>query len=124
MRARDPATGVWYQVLNEHGRPGNYLEASASCMFCYAVAKGLRMGYLPEKWAQEIRRSWQGAVEQFVTVTADGFVNLNKCCEVAGLGGKDRRDGTFAYYISEPVISNDLKGIGAFLQACSELERL
>lgn len=78
------------------------------------------MGYLPEKWAQEIRHSWQGVIEQFITVTADGFVNLNKCCEVAGLGGKDRRDGTFAYYISEPVISNDLKGVGAFLQACSE----
>lgn len=123
MRVRDPATGVWYQVLDEGGRPGNYREASASCMICYAVAKGLRKGYLPEKWAPEVRRSWEGTVSQFVTVTAEGLINLNKCCQVAGLGGKDHRDGTFAYYISEPIVSNDCKGEGAFLQAGSELER-
>lgn len=102
MRVRDPAAGVWFQVLDQGGRPGNYREASASCMICYAVAKGLRLGFLPEKWAAEIRRSWQGVIEQFVTVTSQGLVNLNKCCQVAGLGGKDRRDGTFAYYIGEP----------------------
>lgn len=124
MRVRDPATGVWFQVLDQGGRPGNYREASASCMICYAVAKGLRLGCLSEKWAAEVRRSWQGVIEQFVTVTSQGLVNLNKCCQVAGLGGKDRRDGTFAYYISEPVVANDLKGVGAFLQAGSELEQM
>lgn len=124
MRVRDPAAGVWYQVLDQGDRPGNYLEASASCMICRAVAKGLRKGWLPEKWVPEVRRSWEGVLTQFVTVTSEGLVNLNKCCQVAGLGGKDRRDGTFAYYISEPVISNDLKGVGAFLQAGAELEKL
>lgn len=122
MRVRDPATGVWYQVLDEGGRPGNYLEASASAMICRAVAKGLRKGYLPETWSPALRRSWQGVIGQFVTVTAGGLVNLNKCCQVAGLGGKDRRDGSFAYYISEPIIANDLKGVGAFIQAAVEME--
>ncbi|WP_151737050.1 glycoside hydrolase family 88/105 protein [Paenibacillus tengchongensis] len=120
---QDAASGVWYQVVNEGGRKGNYLEASASSMITYAIAKGLRLGVLDEEgWAETLEHAYAGLIDEFITVTKRGWVNLNKTCQVAGLGGDERRDGTYAYYISEPIITNDLKGLGAFLQACGEVE--
>jgi unsaturated rhamnogalacturonyl hydrolase len=67
-------------------------------------------------------RAYAGLIAEFVLETKEGWVNLNKNCQVAGLGGADGRDGSYAYYISEPIITNDLKGLGAFLQACAEVE--
>ncbi|GIO52492.1 glycoside hydrolase family 88/105 protein [Paenibacillus cineris] len=120
---QDPGSGVWYQVVNEGGRKGNYLEASASSMITYAIAKGLRLGVLaPQEWQDCLDRAYRGLLEEFVLETKEGWLNLNKNCQVAGLGGADRRDGTYAYYISEPIITNDQKGLGAFLQACGEYE--
>nr|WP_269320807.1 glycoside hydrolase family 88 protein [Paenibacillus sp. 1-18] len=103
---------------------GNYLEASASCMILYAIAKGVRKGYLPEHYHQEAEIIRKGIIDEFITITEEGLVNLNKTVQVSGLGGKDRRDGTFAYYISEPIVTNDPKGIGAFIQAMGEAERI
>lgn len=123
-RVRDQASGVFWQVLDKPNQKGNYLESSASCMVCYAIAKGLRGGYLPSKWAAVAKQLYQGILDEFITVRADGLVNLGRCCQVAGLGGKDRRDGTYAYYISEPIVTNDLKGVGAFIQAAAEMENL
>ncbi|GGG03079.1 glycosyl hydrolase [Paenibacillus albidus] len=119
---QDKESGVWYQVLNEAGRKGNYLEASASSMIAYAMAKGLRLGVLDASWQPVLEQAFQGILAEFVLETKEGWINLNKNCQVAGLGGADQRDGTFAYYISEPIITNDLKGVGAFLQACGEVQ--
>lgn len=116
--------GVWYQVVDRGDRKGNYLEASASSMILYGMAKGVRLGLLDESWFDAIDAAYEGLLTEFVLETKEGWVNLNKNCQVAGLGGKDQRDGTFAYYISEPIVTNDQKGIGAFLQACGEYERL
>lgn len=121
---QDAETGVWYQVVNLAERKGNYLEASASSMITYAMAKGIRLGILDSSWRQALDFAFSGLIAEFVLETKEGWVNLNKNCQVAGLGGADQRDGTYAYYISEPIITNDLKGVGAFLQACSEYEQL
>lgn len=121
---QDPDSGVWYQVLNEGSRKGNYLEASASCMIVYAMAKGLRLGVLSSEWEPILKRAYKGIFSEFVLETKEGWVNLNKNCQVAGLGGSSRRDGSYAYYISEPIITNDKKGVGAFLLACTEYESL
>ncbi len=122
MNVQDKDTGVWYQVLNKGDRKGNYLEASASCMILYAIAKGVRLGYLAREWQDVAKSVYRGILTEFITVTKDGYVNLNKVCQVAGLGGPDNRDGTFEYYISEPIITNDLKGVGAFILAAAEIE--
>ncbi|MCZ8517394.1 glycoside hydrolase family 88 protein [Paenibacillus filicis] len=122
LKVQDPATGLWYQVLDLPQRKGNYLEASASCMILYALAKGIRKGYLPASLQDTARKTYDGIIGEFVTVTAEGLVNLNKVCAVAGLGGKTKRDGTFEYYISEPIVTNDQKGVGAFILACAEME--
>ncbi|MGZ7443512.1 glycoside hydrolase family 105 protein [Paenibacillus sp. TH7-28] len=122
---QDEASGVWYQVVNMGGCKGNYLEASASSMIVFAIAKGIRLGVLDaDSWRKTLDKAYQGLITEFVLETKEGWVNLNKNCQVAGLGGEDRRDGTYAYYISEPIITNDLKGVGAFLQACAEVEWL
>jgi unsaturated rhamnogalacturonyl hydrolase len=124
LKVQDIESGLWYQVLDQGNRKGNYLEASASCMIVYAMAKGVKKGYLSEEWLDVVEKAYKGIIEEFITVTAEGLVNLNKVCEVAGLGGKDRRDGTFEYYISEPIVTNDAKGVGAFILASAEIETL
>jgi unsaturated rhamnogalacturonyl hydrolase len=120
---QDPASGVWYQVTDKVDAKGNYLEASCSSMFVCAIARGIRLGVLDrQEWEEQLVKSHQGLLDEFVLLTKEGWVNLNKNCQVAGLGGEDERDGTYTYYISEPVICNDQKGLGAFLQALAEFE--
>ena len=122
IKHQDPATGLWYQVVDQGNRKGNYLEATASSMFVYSLAKAVNHGYLPADYTPAIRKAYAGLVSQLVTTDADGRVNLNRCCEVAGLSAD--RNGTFEYYIGEKITSNDLKGIGPFILAGIELEKL
>lgn len=122
-RYADPATGMWYQVLDQPGREGNYLEATGSVMFVYAMLKGVRLGYLPAELGPEAQRLYERFVERFVRENPDGTLSITDCCAVAGLGGKTRRSGTFDYYISEPVIENDCKGVGPFIWASMEYDR-
>jgi unsaturated rhamnogalacturonyl hydrolase len=119
---QDPATAVWWQVLDQGGRQHNYLEASASCMFIYAIAKGVRQGDLAAERLEIARRAFAGVLELFIRVDAEGDVDVGGICAVAGLGGDPYRDGSYEYYVSEPVVSNDYKGLGAFLLASVEME--
>ncbi|MBQ2521400.1 MAG: glycoside hydrolase family 88 protein [Bacteroidales bacterium] len=120
----DKKSGMWYQVLDQPGRKGNYLEATACAMFTYAILKGVRIGVLDASLLEYGKTCWQNLLDTFVTVDSNGLVNLNQCCTVGGLGGKAMRKGDFDYYISEPVKSNDPKGIGPFIWAALEMERL
>ena len=123
IAVQDPKSGVWFQVLDQGDRAGNYLESSASCMFVYALAKALRKGYLPvEPYRAAVEKGYAGILSQFVTLDERGLVNLNRMCYVAGLGGDPYRDGSFENYISEPVVSNDFKGVGPFILASIEME--
>lgn len=120
---QDPKSGLWWQVMDQGGRKGNYFESSASCMFVYTLAKGVRMGYLTQSDEASARRGWEGIQKQFVTTGPDGLMVLNGTVSVGGLGGKPYRSGTYDYYLSEKVVSNDAKGVGAFLKAGSEMEQ-
>jgi unsaturated rhamnogalacturonyl hydrolase len=120
---RDPVTGLWWQVLDQPNRSKNYLEASASSMFVYAFAKGARMGYLPATYRAIADRAFSGMLATFVSVEPNGLVSINGICKVAGLGGNPPRDGSYDYYVSEPVVSNDYKGVGPFILAAHELGR-
>jgi unsaturated rhamnogalacturonyl hydrolase len=121
---QDQDSGVWYQVLDQGGRSGNYREASASCMFVYALAKGLRRGYIDMAYRDVLLKGYEGILAHFVTVDEHGLVNLNGICRVAGLGGTPYRDGSFTYYVSEAAVANDYKGVGPFILASVEVERL
>lgn len=121
---QDPKAKVWYQVLDKGQERGNYLESSASSMIVYAAAKGYDMGLLDDSWLAFIQDSFQGLQDEFIFYTKEDWVNLTRSCEVAGLGGADKRDGSYVYYISEPIITNDFKGYGACLQAAVYAEKV
>ncbi|HYK87290.1 MAG TPA: glycoside hydrolase family 88 protein [Acidobacteriota bacterium] len=122
-RYQDPESGLWYQVVDQGTRPGNYLEASASCMFVYAMAKGSREGLVGAEYLEFAEAGYRGILRHFVRVDSTGLISLSCICSSAGLGGPKQRNGTFEYYISEPVVTNDLKGVGAFILASVEMER-
>ena len=117
----DPGTGMWDQVLDRPAAEGNYLEATCSAMFVYAMLRGCREGYLDCQAGA--RKAYRNLVKTFVSFER-GLVDLNRCCEVAGLGGKENRSGDYDYYIHEKVRSNDPKGIGPLIWAALEYEKL
>ena len=122
QKYQDPASGVWYNVLDKGSLKGNYLESSASSMFVYALAKGVRLGYLPNSFLSVANRGYRGIINNFIGMEG-GKLALKKTISVASLGGAPYKDGSFKYYNSEKVVSNDPKGIGAFLLASVEMER-
>ena len=121
VKVQDAKSGLWYQVLDKGTEKGNYLESSASCMFVYSLARGVRQGYLPEKYLDSAQRGWTGILSHFIETSGDE-VTLTQTVKGAGLGGDPYRDGTYAYYIGEKIGSNDSKGVGAFLLAAVEME--
>ncbi len=122
-KVQDKKTGLWYDIINLPDKEKNYTEASASSQFVYTVAKGCRKGYLPSSKISIAQKGYKGILQQFIK-TEDGQANLHGTVKVSGLGGKPYRDGSFEYYMSEPVIVNDPKGLGAFLMAAAEMEML
>ena len=124
-RYADPETGMYWQVPDQGRRDGNYLETSGSSMMAYAMLKGTRLGVLPQEYTAKGRKTFRGITDRYLSFTGD-TLNLGGICLVAGLGPADnpRRDGSYAYYISEPVVENDAKGVAPFLLAYTELRRL
>lgn len=123
---QDPLTGLWWDVLDQPNRAGNYLEASASSMFAYALAKGARLGYLDARYRDIAVRGFDGLLTHLVRENPNGTISLVNVVQVSGLGGNprrdgSRRDGSYAYYVSEPVVTDDYKGVGPFILAALEL---
>ncbi len=116
--------GVWLQVLDCPGRTGNYLESSGSCLIDYALLKGARLNLLPKKYGEEAQKSFEAIQLHFLGRMRNGEYFIAKCCQGAGLGGTSGRDGSFDYYISENVVSFDLKATGAYIQAACEEQLL
>jgi len=125
-RVQDPKSGVWYQVLDQGGREGNYLEASVSSMLSFALLKGARLGHLDGKYGEAGRRAYEGILDEFIEVDKDGLVSIHRVCQVAGLGGDPEReryrDGTYEYYVKESIRSDDPKAVGPFILASLEME--
>lgn len=140
VKWQDKESGLWYQVMDAPNREGNYLEATCSSMFAYALLKAYRKGYVANKAFQDAGiRAYQGILQHFIRVNDDETISLTHCCSVAGLGPglsekvkraapnvkeNRRRDGSYNYYLSEPVRDNDAKGVGPFIWASLEMEAL
>lgn len=122
VRYQDPTAGGWYQVTDKGGAKGNYLEASGTGMFVYALAKGVRLGYLPAPLMVNARKGYDGMLKNFISTDERGMIHLEKTVSVSGLGGSPYRDGSYAYYLSEPLRQDDLKGVGPFIMASVEME--
>lgn len=121
----DEETGMYYQVPDQGGRQGNYLETSGSSMIAYAMLKGARLGCLDKEYAAKGQKTFSGIANRYLSFT-DDTLNLGGICLVAGLGPEKnrRRDGSFEYYISEPVVENDAKGVAPFILCYTEIKRL
>ncbi len=117
-------TGLWFQVLDMPDESGNYLETSCSSMFIYSLAKAVNHSYVDSSYAAAARKGYRELINRMVTTGEDGLISLHGICSVAGLGGDPYRDGSFEYYISEPVVANDLKGVGPFIMAGVEMAKL
>ena len=140
VKWQDKESGLWYQVMDAPNREGNYLEATCSSMFAYALLKAYRKGYVANNAFQDAGiRAYRGILQHFIRVNDDETISLTHCCSVAGLGPglsekvkraapnvkeNRRRDGSYNYYLSEPVRDNDAKGVGPFIWASLEMEAL
>jgi len=131
VKYQDKKTGVWYDVMDVKD-PRNYLESTASSMFAYVLLKGYRKGYLAEQYRDAGIKAYKGILKEFIQVNPDKTISLTKCCSVSGLGPGDgpyvkkpnyKRDGSFEYYMSEPIRDNDPKGVGPFIWASLEMEQ-
>ena len=123
MEVQDRETHLWYQVPDRAGEEGNYLELTCSAMYCYAMAKGARIGALPAAYKAEARSVLEGLKAHKLVTNADGTLSLIDCCAVAGLGGNPYRDGTYDYYIHERIRKDDPKGVAPLILACIELAK-
>ena len=131
--------------MDQPGREGNYLESTCSAMFAYVMLKAYNKGYLGEKYLEAGKKAYDGIIKQFIRVDSDNTISLTQCCSVAGLGPgispqvqealtrinpknktkeNTRRDGSYEYYLSEPIRDNDAKGVGPFIWASLEMEQL
>src|SRR5690606_87706 len=119
---QDPQSGTWWQVTDKAFQKDNYLESSGSSMFTAAFLKGIRLGFLPESFTLVAVKAYEGILQEFISKDAKGASHLNRAVAGAGLGGSPYRDGSYAYYVSEPKRDDDLKAIGPFLQAAVEYD--
>jgi len=122
VKHQDAKSGLWYQVTDQGTRKGNYLEATASSMFVYSLAKGINRGYLSNEYVAATRKGYEGILRDLITRDDDGKINLIQCCAVAGLSAD--RDGSYEYYLREPIVKNDHKGVGPFILAGIEMDKL
>lgn len=120
---QDPKTKLWYQVVDNGNKNGNYLEASGSLMFIYSFAKGANKGYLDRRYHNIAIEGFHSVFENFVSKDDKGLIYLNNICAGAGLGGNPYRDGSFEYYVNEAKRTNDFKGYGSFILAAIEIEK-
>ena len=123
LAVQDTATHLWYQVPDRGGEDGNYLESTCSAMYCYAMAKGSRLGLLPSEYREEAVHILNGLCAYKIRTNEDGTLSLTDCCAVAGLGGNPYRDGTYDYYIHERIRDDDPKGVAPLILACIELAK-
>ena len=124
LAVQDKETHLWYQVPDRGGEEGNYLESTCSAMYCFGMAKGVRLGVLPESYKTEAEQVMAGLQAHKLRTNEDGTLSLIDCCAVAGLGGNPYRDGTYSYYVHERIRDDDPKGIAPLILAAIELSKI
>jgi unsaturated rhamnogalacturonyl hydrolase len=123
LRFRDKETGLWYQVVDHGDREGNFIEASGSLMFIYAFAKAANKDLLDKKFYDIAAKCYTSILNNLISYDSNNNFYVDNIVLVGGLGGNPYRDGSFEYYISEPIRPNDFKGYGPFLLAAVEIYR-
>ena len=122
---KDSQTNLFWQVVNYANREGNYLETSGSALIAFAIMRGVNEGILDKSYFEQGKAIFDGICKKYLTQNDDGTLSLDGICLVAGLGPEKnpRRDGSYEYYISEPIVSTDAKGVAPFVMAFVELRK-
>ncbi|MBX0332642.1 glycoside hydrolase family 88 protein [Pontibacter sp. HSC-14F20] len=121
---QDKNTGLWYQVVDQGDKEGNYLEGSASSMYTYFLVKAAKNGHIDQKYMQVAQKGYDGILNNLIQKNEDGTISITNVCAVAGLGGTPYRDGTYEYYINEERRNDDPKAVAPFIMASLEFEEL
>jgi unsaturated rhamnogalacturonyl hydrolase len=133
LKYQDSTAHLWYQVVDQGGRSGNFLESSASAMFAYSFAKGAMKRYLPSVFFDAAKEAFDGIIDNFVQTdkTSHGKVDsatsifaLSNISGTVGLGGDPYRDGSYEYYTSVPRECNNFRGLGPFILAALKIENV
>lgn len=123
LKVQDPKTGLWFQVLNQGGREGNYVEGSGSAMFAYVFARAANKGYLDKSYLGIAEKAFDNLVKELITIDESGNLTMHNIVGGCGLGGNPYRDGSFEYYVNEKRVDNDTKGVAPFILAALELDK-
>lgn len=123
LKYQDPNTGLFYQLIDLCEVEGNYLESSGSIMISYAIMKGCRLGVLQSEKYQTVGENILSSIIDNRIEVKEGTSHLTWICAVAGLGPNEERDGSVAYYLSEPITEDDQKAVGPLMMAFSEYLR-
>ena len=150
---QDSKTGGWYQVMDDpsfkatsyNGKSStttNYIETSATAIFAAAYFKAVRLGLLstsPYDYKTIAKNAFEGLVNNYTYLDANGDMQIWGSCRSAGLGGdKDTalkgaekyRDGSKEYYLlgyDVPMVNQsegitEGKVLGGFIMAATEYE--
>ncbi|KAH6654463.1 cell wall glycosyl hydrolase YteR [Truncatella angustata] len=118
--AQDESGGFWLIMSEQYvGAKGNYIESSATAMFVLGWLRGIKSGYLDSAdYLDAAKKGYNLLIDDFVVENGDGTLNWEGTVSVGSLNS----NGTFEYYISVPLASNDFKGAGPFMLAAYEWE--
>ena len=116
-----------FQILWQH-----VADSCSGCLGCIC-SKGAFLAVIlhPKGKAMDGIKAYKGILKEFIQVNPDKTISLTRCCAVSGLGPGPgpyvkkpnfKRDGSFDYYMSEPIRDNDAKGVGPFIWASLEME--
>lgn len=111
---QDAETGLWYQVVNKGGQPGNWVETSCTCLYAAALCKAVRRGLLDETYLAPAKKAYEGVINRLKY--DENGVLIDNICIGTGVGD-------YAHYCARPTSTNDLHGVGAFLLLCTEVEK-
>jgi unsaturated rhamnogalacturonyl hydrolase len=112
---QDPATGLWYQVVDKATTPGNWLETSSSCMYTYTLSRAVERGYIAKHYAKVAHKGYDGVLTQ-LSRDDEGLAHIANICEGTNVGD-------LAFYLARPRSTDDPHGIGAFLIMNEQLRK-
>lgn len=115
--------GMFSQIINMPLENGNYCETSGTLLVAYAMMKAVRLGIIDKSYKKVAENAFYGVLENGMKNKSDDRIILGNICLVAGLGGENKRDGSVGYYLSEPVVENDAKGLAPLFMAYAEMIR-
>ena len=113
--------GLWYDIIDVSKDPRNYFESSASSMMSKVLFKSVKLGYIDPTYVVYAQKAYDGLIAKCVRFTNDNFELLNSVA-VSNASGTSYQEGSLDYYFQQPMVVNDPKAVGAFLQCAIQAD--